>query len=516
ATVANLTATGTALKWYGTANSTTALNATDAVATGNYFVTQTLNGCESSKTQVAVTVNVTPAPTASALTFNQGATVTNLTANGTDLKWYAAANGGNELTSDTILESGSYFVSQTINGCESTRIEVVITITTIVLPEAPIALAQVFCNSATVEELVAEGQNLKWYASQDSTTVLSASDVLTTGNYYVSQSVNNVESAKTEVSVTINVTPAPIATALTFNEGATVGDLIATGTDIKWYAAANSGNALTVDTALESGSYFVSQTINGCESIRTEVVVTITTIVVPEAPTATAQVFCNSTTVADIVAEGENLKWYASLNAETALALTDAIVTGNYYVSQTVNDVESTRTEVSVTINITPAPEGEATQLFAEDGNTIANIEAEGQSIKWYATEADAIAGENELTENTILISGSTYYATQTINGCESNQVLAVTVTITLGMDDVSKFTYKYYPNPVIDKLYIETAETVTNITVYSLTGQEVINQQWNTQGGTLDVSSLEASIYLVKINFGTVEETIRMVKDKK
>ena len=77
--------------------------------------------------------------------------------------------------------------------------------------------------------------------------------------------------------------------------------------------------------------------------------------VVTVAPTASAQTFCASATVANLVATGTDLKWYDVETAGTALASTTALATGNYFVSQTVSGSESTRTSVAVTITTPPA-----------------------------------------------------------------------------------------------------------------------------------------------------------------
>ncbi|SFA72958.1 Por secretion system C-terminal sorting domain-containing protein [Flavobacterium swingsii] len=121
-TVANLTATGTTIKWYNVATGGTALVSTTALATGTYYVTQTTGTCESPRTAVIVTVNTTAIPTAtSPQAFNTGSTVANLIATGTALKWYAVSTGGAALVSTTPLVTGLYYVSQTISGCESLR-----------------------------------------------------------------------------------------------------------------------------------------------------------------------------------------------------------------------------------------------------------------------------------------------------------------------------------------------------------------------------------------------------------
>jgi hypothetical protein len=76
----------------------------------------------------------------------------------------------------------------------------------------------------------------------------------------------------------------------------------------------------------------------------------------PSAPTASAQTFIGSKTVADLVATGTDLKWYDVATNGTALASTTAIATGTYYVSQTLNSCEGDRASVSITVNTTASP----------------------------------------------------------------------------------------------------------------------------------------------------------------
>ncbi len=60
------------------------------------------------------------APTgSSAQSFCEGATVANLSATGSNIKWYTTSSGGSALASSTLLTSGTYYGSQTVSGCES-------------------------------------------------------------------------------------------------------------------------------------------------------------------------------------------------------------------------------------------------------------------------------------------------------------------------------------------------------------------------------------------------------------
>ena len=432
-TVANLVATGTAIKWYAAATGGTALAGTTALVNGNiYYATQTINGCESlTRTAVTTTVTTTAAPTGTAAqTFCNTATVANLAATGTGIQWYAAATGGTALVSTTALVSGTiYYASQTVAGCESTaRFAVTATVNVTAVPTG--AAAQTFCNLGTVASLVATGTGIQWYAAATGGAALASTTPLVNGNiYYASQTISGCESAaRLAVTVTIAPTPAPTGTATqTFCNTATVADLTATGSGILWYTAPTGGTALATTTPLVNGTaYYASQTITACESIA-RLAVTANITVTP-APTGTAtQTFCNEGTVADLSATGTGIQWYADATGGTALAATTALINGTvYYASQTVAACESaTRFAVTANIGIVIPPTGEATQIFCNTA-IVDELSATGSGVQWYA----AATGGTALTDDTPLVNGTVYYASQTVSGCESATRFEVTAQI--------------------------------------------------------------------------------------
>src|SRR5204863_3172349 len=78
-----------------------------------------------------------------------------------------------------------------------------------------------------------------------------------------------------------------------------------------------------------------------------------------------------------------------------------------------------------VTINSTSAPTGSAVQSFCSYA-TAANLVATRLTIQSYA----AASGGSPLATTTVLVNNTHYYASQTVNGCESATRLDVTVTI--------------------------------------------------------------------------------------
>jgi hypothetical protein len=142
--------------------------------------------------------------------------------------------------------------------------------------EAPTATSPQTICAATVASLSATGTDLKWYDTPTSGSPLSPSTAITSGTYYVSQTLNGVESTRRTVLVSLQTTTAPTASNQSHVGPATVASLVATGTALKWYSLSTGGSALDPSTALTNGTtYYVSQTLNSCESTRTAAVVTI-------------------------------------------------------------------------------------------------------------------------------------------------------------------------------------------------------------------------------------------------
>lgn len=154
------------------------------------------------------------------------------------------------------------------------------------------------------------------------------------------------------------------------------------------------------------------------------------------------------------------------------------------------------------------APVGEAIQTFTE-GQTLADLEVEGENIQWYATET----GDNPLAMSTPLVNETTYYATQSIDGMESTQRLAVTVNLVLGVDENKLTTLSYYPNPVVNNLTITNNIQIDEVAVYNALGQHVLITSPGSNEATVNFNLLNSGIYFVKVQSGAAQKTIRIVK---
>ncbi|HLP63848.1 Calx-beta domain-containing protein [Flavobacterium sp.] len=205
-------------------------------------------------------------------------------------------------------------------------------------------------------------------------------------------------------------------------DGATIADLGVTGTSLQWYDAETNGNSLPTSTVLVTGAYYVSQTLNGCESPRGQVNVVINPNVLPTfdavAPICTGGALSALPTTS---LNGITGTWSPALDNTATTTYLFTPDSGQCALSA----------ELTIVVNSTPAPTGSSAQTLSV-GSTLANVAVTGTNIQWY----DAASNGNLLPSSTVLVNGTTYYATQTLNGCES-PTLAVTVTVGTGVTNV-------------------------------------------------------------------------------
>ncbi len=437
--------------------------------------------------------------------------------NGAIVKWQSSSTIDFAIATDisitantleyTNLISTTYYRAVVSNGaCNAVNsAPAVISVTSIPML---VTQPQTFCNEGVVGDLFPSGDGIQWYADMTTPTVLLSSNPLESATYFVSQTIDGCESERTATIVTVNVVPTPQTESQTFCNLATVADLQPSVSGTRWYATPESTTVLMPSEILATGNYYASQTIDGCESERTltSVIVNIVSV-----PTTEDQTFCNQGTVADLEPSGSGIQWYSSFDGNIALAPTDILMSGNYYVSQTIEGCESERAMTLVTMDTTALPEGEQSQEF-EEGNALADLAVIGTELNWYMSLEDAQEGIENIDPNLLLTDGSTYYVTQTSNGCESD-ALAITVTMVLGIPRIAIQDIEYFPNPVSDILNIKSNESIDSVTVFNTAGQEILSKKENTNELKLDVSKLPQGMYLVKIISGQSIKTVKITK---
>jgi hypothetical protein len=465
ATAAALAATGSSLLWYptatgGTGSAATPTPSTTAAGITSYFVSQTVNGCESPRAQITVTVRVLPpAPTftPSSASYCQGATATMLGGGGMDpgpdpaliLQWFTTATGGAPLPSTftpstATLGVTTYYASLTDGICAGPRTAYTVTITAV--PSAPTVTTPIsICQGVVANPLTATGSNLLWYTTATGGTGSATAptpNTATTGSttYYVSQTTG---CQSPRAAIVVNIIPgtaAPtVTTPITYCQNATPAALTATGSNLLWYPAPTGGTGSNTPPAVSTATagvttYYVTQTVGACESPRAAIIVNVTAA--PAAPTVVTPVnYCQNATATALTATGTGLLWYLTATGGSGSSTAPTPNTGTvgsttFYVTQTVAGCQSSRAAIVVNVNAIPAAPVTTNVVYCQNATATA-LTANGANLLWYTAASGGTGSATAPTPNTSTVANTNYYVSQTVNGCESPRALITVVVNT-------------------------------------------------------------------------------------
>jgi hypothetical protein len=385
-------------------------------------------------------------------------------ASGENLQWYAM-NGtvpvsGTPTYPTNLPVTGHkpYSVSQTVNGCESGKLEIIVSGN--LKGESPIVTNPgPVCQNLVVSSALLSGAiknyNFADFIWDDSPTIASPQTVPTpstsdagTRDYYVSRiSFNGVTAcASPKSKVTVTVLPAPVTPAVVnknYTQNASPSHLTVTGTTgtVKWYETATNTTPLPSPpipstATIGTRSYYVTQTIGDCESARAKIDVIITAAcTTPAAPvvvTPLSYTVGETATLTATAISGATLNWYGTsqtggtASATKPVPSTAAVGSTTYYVSQSVGTCESPRSAIVVNVAAactTPAAPVVVTPLNYTVGQT-ADLTATaitGATLNWYGTASTGgTASATKPVPSTAAVGSTTYYVSQSVGTCES------------------------------------------------------------------------------------------------
>jgi gliding motility-associated-like protein len=467
---------GGALNWYtsaigGTASTSVPTPSTVFSSIMIYYVSQTVNGVESDRVPIVVIVNPTPnspsviggnlsVSTNSSYTYSVGAVT-----GATSYTWTLPSGWSGTSTTNTItintnsITSGTISVVANTGNCSSSPQ----TLKVGSLPTNPdvsgnpnlIGDSIIYCQGASVIPLTANlnpsnnGGTIKWYTSPSGgigDTIAPTPSTLYPGTtyYYVSQTVNGIESGRTAIKIIVKPIPnqpnaisGPTAvsanTNYSYNIGAVTGATSYTWTLPNGWTGTSTTNTININTSTTtSGTITVKANIGACSSAAQ----TLSIGGAPAEPDLSGNtnlvgdsiIYCQNATATQLVASlnpsnnGGTLNWYTSPTGGTASTTAPTPSTTNagtyfFYVSQTVNGVESARKAIKVIVK--PAP-----------------------------NQPNAISGPASVSANTsytysiTAVSGATSYTWTKPNGwtgtSNTNSITITTDTITSGVVSVT------------------------------------------------------------------------------
>ncbi|MBF8151428.1 choice-of-anchor J domain-containing protein [Winogradskyella sp. F6397] len=160
-----------------------------------------------------------------------------------------------------------------------------------------------------------------------------------------------------------------------------------------------------------------------------------------------------------------------------------------------------THTDTEIAVYEAPTDCADATTIGAElgcdqDGGVVGNFLS--------------VLSLTDLTE------GETYYIQVDRWGSAAEGTFGIEVfdQVTLSVGNVENdATFTYYPNPVKNTLSLNAQNTIEQVAMYNMLGQEVLRATPNTVDSDLDMSHLQNGTYFVKVTIANVTKTIRVIK---
>lgn len=157
-------------------------------------------------------------------------------------------------------------------------------------------------------------------------------------------------------------------------------------------------------------------------------------------------------------------------------------------------------------------PTGESTQYFIE-GQTLNDLIVIGENINWY----DAPEGGNLLPGTTLVQDNTTYYASQTVNSCESRMAasdrLAVLVTSSLNTDNFELSDISISPNPFNDFVTFNYKNTTGTLDIFTILGQKMNSYKLENGQNTINLNALSSGVYFFKFSSENKSKSFKLVK---
>jgi|GEM_PF-2509195 len=285
-------------------------------------------------------------------------------------------------------------------------------------------------NAANTVQLLSHTYDKTSCPSIDFTATLDAINGCYTTRYTLNQIIIRI---KPQADFSTMAPPACVNTPVCFSNQTTdgySGNACNTTTVYQW----DFGDGSTSSSATPSchqyanpGTYTVSLSAsnNTCGSSTKSKQVTVLPNSPPPTVNASPAAYCKGQPATPLAASGVGLLWYTSttggIGSPTApTPSTNTTGTFTYYVSQTVpGNCESPRVPVSVIVYALPGAPVVSSPVSLCQGQAAAPLTATGTGLLWYANAVGGAGIPGAPIPSTVATGTTTYYVSQTTNGCE-------------------------------------------------------------------------------------------------
>jgi hypothetical protein len=483
-------------------------------SSGKYVVTGTTYGCSAkdsvnivTSTKALPTITVASSPTNDSVC--NGSPVT-LTASGG--KTYSWSGGITNAVAFTPATSSAYIVTGTdANGCSNRdTVKVAVIKPTLGVVSAPVNAT--VCKGSSVTLTASGAVSYTWSGGITNAVAFTPA---ASGSYIVTgtdkKGCKNTDTAK----VTVNPTPTIIITSSPKNDTVcTGGNITLSGNGGVSYTWSNGITNAVAFSPSSSGKYVVTGTdANGCmnkDSVNivagTGALPTITATSLPASDT-----ICKGSTITLSGNGGAYYNWSGGINNGVAFSPSSS---GKYVVTGTNNTGCSNTDTVKVVVKTLPAITITG-QINILSGTPDTLVAGGGGTYVWNTggTKDSLIVAPTTKTVYTVTVTGS--------NGCSDTASFTVNILVTTSVNNIKNVNgVNLYPNPATEILNIEFNTNArvmpVVIKINDIAGKQIVEVKKNLSGNTtlpINISSLAAGMYFVRIETGTDVQVVKFIK---
>lgn len=200
----------------------------------------------------------------------------------------------------------------------------------------------------------------------------------------------------------------------------------------------------------------------------------------------------------------------------------------DYLFSPAINLTAGNTYDISVRYNGADGgggPANEDLEVLMASGNTVADANS-GTSIftdtgivqngAFADVDTQALSNSGQFTPSTTGLY-HLVFKTTTVNLPPNTAtgfllVFDYTIDETLSVDGFNTTDFSYFVDAQ-NMLNLTSSESLSEVKLYNLLGQEVMSKKLSSQNEAIDINSLNSGVYLAKVQIGNAEETFKFVK---
>lgn len=167
-----------------------------------------------------------------------------------------------------------------------------------------------------------------------------------------------------------------------------------------------------------------------------------------------------------------------------------------------------------LTINYTPEVSITGNWHLDRDVTNVAVLKvvddpADHNTYKWFKNNESTPFSTSDSVNVTVNANTDIHLEAKSNKGCSANKW--ITITYTVGIDDVENINVNLYPNPASRFLSVESTDGLSQVVIYNALGQQVIaRRDINANATQLDLGALATGVYTMQIRSLNGEQATR------